>query len=239
MSRLLRAGDITVSVVRKALEERTPAEVDPDCMDSHLGGHRETSASGSEREGLERRVAELEQAAIEQMREFEALEQAAYQRGMDDGIRCGAANVKRDHDEQLNVLRAGVTEALDVFRQRLTAVETLALDLTHVALEKIFGNTSMHAELVIQTARHHLGQLSGNSAIGVRVSAADFADAERLQVTFGLVPEAQHPALSVRADPHLSSGTCLIDLTLGRLDVSLPQQKAKVVDALEKLRADS
>jgi flagellar assembly protein FliH len=139
----------------------------------------------------------------------------------------------QDHAAQLAALRAGVQDALADFRQRLQGIETLSLDVTQAALEKIFGDRALCAALVVQTARHHLSQVATGSAIGVRVSAMDFPQPEQLQEAFTSV--TQHTRLTVHADPHLASGACLIQLTLGCLDVSLPQQLSHVTAAISTL----
>jgi flagellar assembly protein FliH len=234
MSQLLRAGQITISTDRKALETRPATPVDVTQADRGPDRQRPPRDGGEECEQLRRRIAGLEEAAANEAHERKALEEAAYRRGMDEGMKLGVSTVKRDHEEQLATLRTGVLEALDAFSAQLRAIEPLALETTLAALEKVLGDPASYAELVGQTARHHLAQLPDSSAVSVRVSATDFPDAEQLHLAFG--PLAGHPALSVQADPQLSAGACLIDLKLGRLDVSLPQQRAHLMAALDTLR---
>lgn len=236
MSRLLRAAEVVIGSGRKTLEEPATVTVGANVANQPSAGQLAQPQISSDSERLRHQVSELEHANAKQARKLEALEPAAFERGMAEGLVIGNANAKRDHEDQMEALRIGMREALEGFHLQLRAIETLALDLTHVSLERIFGDSALHSTLVAETTRHHLSQVATNSAIGVRVSADDFPDSERLHEAFGAPTE--HPTLSVQTDPQLPSGTCLIKLTLGQLDASLPLQKANVITALNKLRPD-
>lgn len=239
MSQLLKANEIVIGSGRKIIADGTFGPSKPSrSIDTPYGLNDTADRDAKSIDWLKDRISEFEltalQAASAHALELEALEQTAFQQGMDEGLKLGAAGVTREHEEQLNVFHAAVQEALDAFRQQLRTVEILALDLTQLTLERIFGDPALQSDLVAQTTRHHLAQLTANSAVGVRVSAADFPEAEQLNKAFGAPDE--HPALSVRADPQLPSGACLIELLLGRLDVSLPRQSSHAVGRLAALR---
>lgn len=178
MSQLLKAGHVTIATGRKALEARTAIQVETKRLDQRADQPHAPQSGDEQAERLKHRIAELEQAAADQVRQCETLEQAAYQRGMDEGMQLGAATVKRDHEAQLATLREGVQAALEAFAEQLRAIEPLALEMTLIALEKILGDPAAYAELIGQTTRHHLAQVTANSTVGVRVSAADFPDAD-------------------------------------------------------------
>jgi flagellar assembly protein FliH len=238
MSRLLKASEITIASGRKTIADGELGPNSSDTLTHTPDGLRDTTERDTQSERLKDRISELEQAVLQatsaRALELEALEQDAFQHGMDQGMKLGAAGVTQQHEEQLNVLCAAVQGALDAFNQQLLAVEPLALELTQLTLEKIFGNPDLRSDLVAQTTRHHLTQLTASSAVGVRVSATDFPETARLHKAFG-TPDT-HPTLSVQADPQLPSGACFIELLLGRLDVSLSRQSSHAVSRLTALR---
>jgi flagellar assembly protein FliH len=246
MSLLLKARHVTLVEARRtlALAAGAPAApVDAQPFEGPVAGVPQRGPQAQDADAvigaLRRQLSGLEQAHTEQARNIETREEAAYQRGvergMSDGEDAGLARAVRDHAEQLETLHAGVQEALDAFRAKLQAVETLALDLTQLALEKILGDPVLCPTLVVQTARHHLAQVATGSAIGIQVSAADFPEPDDLHEAFAAL--MQHTTLTVGANRQLRPGACLIELTLGRLDVSLPQQLAHVSATLEALRS--
>jgi len=241
MSRLLKANEIAMGSGRKTIADGTLEPSSPGTLTDTPDGQRDTAESVTQSERLRDRISELEQtvlqAASARALEFETLEQDAFQHGMDEGLKLGAAGVAQQHEEQLNALRAAVQEALDAFHQQLLAIEPLALELTQLTLEKIFGESDLRCDLVAQTTRHHLAQLTASSAVGVRVSATDFPETAQLNEAFGA--PGTHPTLSVEADPQLPSGACFIELLLGRLDVSLSQQSTHAVSRLAALRQGS
>lgn len=231
MSLLMKAGHVIIGAGRKALGEA--AAVSPSAEQAAAGAHP-ASDTEARIELLKRQLSELEQAYAEQTLSLEAREEAAHQRGIDEGVKTGMARAVRDHAGQLDALQAGVSDALKDFRQQLQTVETLALDVTQAALEKIFGDAALCTELVVQTARHHISHVAADSAIGVQVSAADFPESAQLQEAFATL--TRHTTLTVAANPQLPSGACLIDLKLGRLDVGLPQQMTHLAATLNALR---
>ncbi|MGF6873143.1 FliH/SctL family protein [Paraburkholderia sp. MM5477-R1] len=236
MSLLLKAAQVTLGSGRKTLGRATLVAVAAEPSEHVPVQVQHAFQTDAQIDELRRELAELAQTHAEQIRDFEERERAAYQRGIEEGIEKGVARVKLDHVQRIEALVAGIDAALAALRDRLQEVESLALDVAQAALRKTLGDTTACAALVVQTARHHLAQIAAGSAIGVRVSAQDFADADALRDAFATL--TRDTALTVDADPQLAAGACLIDLTLGRLDVSLPRQLSHFNRTLDELRAD-
>ncbi|MBB5407680.1 type III secretion protein L [Paraburkholderia sp. HC6.4b] len=236
MSLLLKAAQVTLGSGRKTLGRATLVAVAAEPSEHVPVQVQHAFQTDAQIDELRRELAELAQTHAEQIRDFEERERAAYQRGIEEGIEKGVARVKLDHVQRIEALVAGIDAALAALRDRLQEVESLALDVAQAALRKTLGDTTACAALVVQTARHHLAQIAAGSAIGVRVSAKDFPDADALRDAFATL--TRDTALTVDADPQLAAGACLIDLTLGRLDVSLPRQLSHFNRTLDELRAD-
>ncbi|RZF29081.1 hypothetical protein EVC45_14825 [Paraburkholderia sp. UYCP14C] len=230
MSLLLKAAQVSFDSARKTLGRAPLVPV------AAAAEPPEPVAAQVQIDELRRELAEHAQTHAEQIRDFEERERAAWQQGVEQGIEKGVTQVKLDHAQRREALAAGIDAALATLRERLQAIESLALDVAQAALHKTLGDSAAYAELVVQTARHHLAQVAAGSAIGVRVSAHDFPDAEALRDAFATL--TRQSALTVDAAPQLAAGACLIDLKLGRLDVSLPRQLSHMNRTLDELRAD-
>lgn len=179
------------------------------------------------------RLPAIEQTLTELPQEAEVRERTAYERGLKEGIRTGQEQLERDQETQLNILRGGIESALETFRVQLDSLETLAIEVTNAALGKLFGETSQHADLVAQTARHHLNAVAAGSAIAVEVSRHDFPSDTQLDAAFAQL--AGKLRAGVTASAQLPAGGCLIRLSLGTLDASLDAQSARIRAALSAI----
>ncbi|OLL30867.1 hypothetical protein BTH42_14935 [Burkholderia sp. SRS-W-2-2016] len=236
MSRLFKAEQITLGSERKSIGMTNLASPDSESNVSEIACVPARPDNGAQLAELKRQLPELAHSHAEQTRAFEELERAAYQRGVDKGIETGIARAEYGHAQQLDALAAGIDSALAVFGERLLGIEAIALDVAQAALRKTLGDSDRYAALVVQTARHHVAQIAAGSLIGMRVSAEDFPTSAELSEAFAAI--TRNTKLAVEVDPQLTAGSCVIDLTLGRLDVSLPRQLAQIDHTLDGLRAD-
>ena len=133
-------------------------------------------------------------------------------------------------------MREGVHAALTRFSQQLQAVETLALDMTQAALEKIIGDTSHHAEWIAKTIRHQLSAIDPSAVIALRVSAHDYPDAATLRAL--ICESIRADKLDIRIDTQLPTGACLLELKAEKLDIGLRQQLGHMTQLLETLKTD-
>ncbi|MBR8498815.1 hypothetical protein, partial [Burkholderia cenocepacia] len=111
-------------------------------------------------------------------------------------------------------------------------LEALSAEVALVGLERVLGDPARHAELVIDTVRHRLTSIAQESLVGIRVSADDFRDPARLDTVRHMLDTA--PSVSVVVDPQLPGGACVIDLTLGKLDIGIPRQLASIAATIRE-----
>lgn len=184
----------------------------------------------AEIDALTARLAECEakRAALEEERD------GAYRRGVDDGSRAADASAKRDDAARVDALSRGVLDARASLEARFASLENLALDIAHIALERILGATEHYPALIAQTVRHHVAQMEASVVLTVDVSRTDFPDDNALRSIATAVPEA-----IVTAHSHLPAGACRFGLAPGRAELDLPQQYERLMAALNWFRDDA
>ncbi|WP_176317478.1 hypothetical protein [Burkholderia vietnamiensis] len=234
MSSIIKAAQIVLSVDRVSLGVQSaatkpcssPVELAP--MARALDDGNTGDAFAPERDRLLARIAAIEAAAAGHEAELAQSAQTAFERGIEDGIR----QVAHAEAERLSLLKAGIDAARDTFIARLASLEKLAAEVALVGLERVLGDPTRHAELVIETVRHRLTSIAHESLVGIRVSADDFRDPARLDTVRHTLDTA--PSVSLVADPQLPAGACVIDLTLGKLDVGIPRQLASIAATIRE-----
>ncbi|TKC89458.1 hypothetical protein FAZ69_11035 [Trinickia terrae] len=244
MTLLLKAGEVRVGDGRRALGA-LPGDAasaalmpagprTPSAETTHSApAAAAQSQADAQAEALTTRLAEIEQAYALLEKTTHAEKEAAYRQGMSEGIAIGEAQAQKDHAAQLDMLAKGVGAALQAFDAQLAALETLSLDIARAALDTIFGDPDLHSDLVVKTAQHHLSRIKNESALTIEVSPADFPEPQALHDAFAALAAA--PGLGFSANPRLARGACLIGLSLGKLDASLPQQHSRIAAALAEL----
>jgi len=243
MTQLLKASRVQVGDGRRLLgtlpgavpSSDFAAEPEANAPSVALPGSPDATAAQAQADALAARLAELEHAYSTLETTAIAEKEAAYRNGMGEGISIGEAQAKRDHATQLEALRQGVSDALQVFQARLAPLEALSLDIARAALDKIFGDPALHADLIARTARHHLAQIAADSVLNIEVSPEDFPDREPLHDAFAA--HLGRPGVSVKTNAQLPRGACLIGLSLGKLDVSLPLQHTRIASTLNELHS--
>ncbi|WP_322081145.1 hypothetical protein [Burkholderia sp. BCC1972] len=234
MSPIIKAAQIVLSVDRvslgaqSAVTEPCSSPVEPTPVARVFDDDNTGDAFAPERDRLLARIATLEAAASGHEAELAQSARTAFERGIEDGIRQ-AAHVEA---ERLALLKSGIDAARDTFIARLASLEGLAAEVALVGLERVLGDPTRHAELVIDTVRHRLTSIAQGSLVGIRVSADDFRDPARLDTVRHTLDTA--PSVSLVADPQLPAGACVIDLTLGKLDVGIPRQLASIAATIRE-----
>ncbi|KVT75669.1 hypothetical protein WT25_01905 [Burkholderia territorii] len=234
MSPIIKAAQIVLSNDRVSLRAQSalaepcapPMALTPVAREHHDGNTGDAFAP--ERDRLLARIDALEAAASSHEAELAQSAQTAFERGMQDGIRQAA----HAEAERLASLKNGIDAARDTFIARLASLEKLATEIALVGLERVLGDPARHAELVIDTVRHRLTSIAQESVVGIRVSADDFRDSALLDTVRPTLDVA--PSVSLVADPQLPAGACVIDLTLGKLDVGIPRQLASIAATIRE-----
>ncbi|WP_246797493.1 hypothetical protein [Burkholderia perseverans] len=234
MSTLLKAEQVVLSSRRLALAPERIATPPVGTAEPAPAAHAPAPPPGAdafapEREQLTARIAELEAKLAGRLAEREHDTRAAFGQGVEQGRQEAA----RMEDERIAALAGGVARARDAFASRLAELDRLATELALVGLERVLGDPARYAELVAGTVRHRLRSIADGSVVEVRVSAADFPDAARLDAMRDALGAA--PAVALVADPGLAAGACVIGLTLGRLDAGVPPQLASLASSLREI----
>ncbi len=240
MSSLLKAAHITLGMDRKSLH--APAITFADTSDK-LSVNAERHIDANERDAatiineLKQHLVDAQANYATAIAENETQVTAAFQRGWREGHlqgkADGAAEVESKQEEQLVLLKAAIGESAIAVDRQLAQIEPLALTITQAILDKIFGDPSMYAALVIKTARHHLSSVVADSAIRLEVSGQDFPDPDTLKSALGGLANKMN--FTISTSPSLPHGACFIQLKLGRLDVSLQRQTNIVKTTLAAL----
>ncbi|MBO1858690.1 hypothetical protein J4G52_34540 [Burkholderia cenocepacia] len=234
MSPIIKAAQIVLSVERVSLRaqsavmESSPSSVAHAPAARVLDDGNTGDAFAPERDRLLARIAALEAAASGHEAELAQSARTAFERGIEDGIR----QAMHAEAERLALLKNGIDAACDTFIARLASLEALAAEVALVGLERVLGDPARHAELVIDTVRHRLTSIAQESLVGIRVSADDFRDPARLDTVRHMLDTA--PSVSVVVDPQLPGGACVIDLTLGKLDIGIPRQLASIAATIRE-----
>ncbi|QVN23638.1 hypothetical protein [Burkholderia pyrrocinia] len=231
MTAIIKAGQVVLSVERVPLGAQPAADERRALPLEHTPitpSHDRGDAFAPERDRLLARIAELEAVASGHEDELEQRARAAFERGIEDGIQ----RATRAEAERIALLKSGIDTARDAFIARIASLDALAAEVALVGLERVLGDPTRHAELVVETVRHRLTSIAQGSLVGIRVSADDFRDPALLDTVRRALDTA--PSVSLVADPQLPAGACVIDLTLGKLDAGIPRQLAGVAATIRE-----
>ena len=193
--------------------------------------------SDEERERLRHRVATLEGEMVAQNATIDALKAdvvRAFDAGKRKGREEGLAEAKDRADERLALLRQALQNATATLAERLAGLERLAPLLALECLDKILGDSAQRRALVAMIIQAQLKLIDRAMLLRIEVSRSDFPQTDllaRLQ-SDGLA------AVEVKADPALPSGSCVLTLRLGRMEVGLNQQWGVLRDLLRDMAAD-
>lgn len=169
----------------------------------------------------------------EQIAQLRAESEEAEAKAFDRGLKAGEARADELAQAKLQLLQETATAARADLAVQLAKLEELALQLSTLSLEKIFGADVLHPELVAHSIRHRVGQLSSELVVGIRVSAADFPDAVAVAALVAATDRAD-----ISLDGKLASGDCIIDLKLGHFDIGVGSQWQRLHAFLDSLRDD-
>lgn len=175
---------------------------------------------------LEATIADLRNRIAEIEEEADRREDAAFERGRQDGLDHAAG----EETDRLELLAASLDKLQNNNRKILAECEALAVQLARAALGGIFGDEALHADLVTATLTRHLSSLQRDMVRQLRVSSRDFRSAEELAKL-----TERFPGISVIYDETLASGECTADLLLGTLDAGLSGQWRRLGQFFDRL----
>lgn len=215
VSGLFKAGDAHMQGALRPLEAALPAARQAEPFLTRPDMPEPDEALDRQCIELEAAIVDLRHRIAQMETEADQREEAAFERGRQDGL----DHVAGEENRRLDMLAASL-ERLQPTRERILAdCETLALQLSRTALKRVFGEAELQADLLRATLTYHLSALQRDMVRQVRVSGRDFRSADDL-ATLG----ERFPGLAVIADDTLQPGDCKVDLRLGSLDIGLAGQ---------------
>lgn len=177
------------------------------------------------------RTAELARVRAEALKAAEA--HLAALRDVEAKARAaGRLEVEADAAASLELLRAGLQEAVARLALDRAAIEALAIALASEALGRVFADPEGRAAMVTDIIRRQLELLSAQAVLLIQVSSADFSNEADLSALAGAtgIGTAQ-----IQASAQLSPGDCRMKLRLGELDAGLGRQWGRLQDTLGEL----
>jgi type III secretion protein L len=176
---------------------------------------------------LETRIAELEAA----LATIETTLPAKLEDARGEGAREALAERSDAEAKGLEALRETLCACRSDWTQRLASWDAAAAGISRAVLERVFLGVEDRAELVKSAIAARLQALEAASVVRIRVSAEDFPEPYKLTAIADLVG----PAVELAGDAALKSGSCVVDLKLGHLDLGLGQQWSRVAALLDQL----
>ncbi len=211
MSGVLKA--VSASAAIRALPDGAPARaVTPLAIDPMIA--------------LRARIAELEQQLAEQ-------ESAAGQRVEEaraEGRRAGLAERDESVAKRLILIEEALAAGLGAWSAELAASHGLAVEIARSVLDRMIGNAEWRSELIAHAIARRLAELDFRTLMSLRVSAEDFNEDDLA----GLAPIGK---VRVLADPGLASGSCILKLEMGEIELGPDAQWRRAALLLDELGA--
>jgi type III secretion protein L len=176
-------------------------------------------------------ISRLQTALIE----ARALAESAPKEAREAGRKEGHREVEDDMARRLALIGKGIERAEVAWHERLGALDALAAMLARSGLAKVVGDGADLADLVTRAIALRVRAMRHESIVGIRVSAADFPDADALDA---LRAGAGSRSIEVIADAALDAGECRFDLQLGHIDLGIRPQWRELDRFFEALAAD-
>lgn len=186
-------------------------------------------------------AAQVDRAAIEAAIARDAAEAmkkartAGFEQGRAEGLAAGRAEAAREV-EKLRATLQGALGALE--RSRLDVVTSAEQDLAEIVLQLAgdlaAGALSVEPARVIELARQGMGLLSESDAISIR-AAAPLASVLR-EEQGALAKAVNLSSLRIIEDAALAPEGCVVESTLGRVDLRVSQRLQAARDLLRSAR---
>jgi type III secretion protein L len=180
---------------------------------------------------LQAKVAALEAELADLKRTFPG----QLERAREEGAREALKSRSDLEEKQLKQLGAGIGKALTVWQERLVSLEILSAKIASTILKQIFADGNERALAVASCLRQRFAMLEAHAILRVRVSAADFADADHL----AFLSAELGGNVEILSDEGLESGACILDLKLGHLELGPQAQWGRVAELLEAFASEA
>jgi len=142
-----------------------------------------------------------------------------------------ALEIRTDTEAKaLEALKVAAATALREWNQVLGSWDSLATGIARAVLEQVFTETASQDEYLANAIRTRLARLEAAAVVRLRVSAEDFPASETLSQIASELGNA-----SICPDSKLPSGSCIIDLQLGEIEVGPGAQWRRIAELLEEI----
>jgi flagellar assembly protein FliH len=226
-SAIIKSGHPSAQAAVRALSSSAPVAV------------ARPSREDEERRAFQARVAALEEGLREREKAIAGLRgelESAFEKGRKAGQAEGLAAANRKETERLALLEKAALAAEAKFAESLVSLERLASLLARDSLDLVLGNSEYRREILTAIVAKEVAKVEKSSLVEIALSAHDFPD-KRTLPTFAKKTGAA--ATLFTTHPDLASGSCLVRLKLGSLDIGLNQQwgavRARLAEIAEPL----
>lgn len=146
-------------------------------------------------------------------------EAKGYEQGLKDAV-------VRD-EERIALLASSARDAVAGLNEKLAADGELAIEIGRAAVAAVVGDETAYEGLVTATARKWTLALKASAIVTLRVSSHDFQTPGSVETL-----RKAAPGVEIAVEQDLPAGSCLFDLELGQVDVSIPGQAARADEFL-------
>jgi flagellar assembly protein FliH len=165
-------------------------------------------------------------------RETERIRQEAYERGMAEGLKKGAAEQKKVFAQHQNSLAGLIHELTKVRKEFLSQVEGDVLNLAFAIAEKILNHEiATDKDVICKVLEGALNKIVDQEGMKIRVNPDDYKYLKE-------ITEAPFPGLEeiknvmLEQDAAIGRGGVVIASVFGEVDARLDQQMSILRDAL-------
>ena len=190
----------------------------------------ELAQESSPQEPLLDRISELEA----ELGELKAALPNKVEQAQKEGARKALEARTDTEAKALEALKATTAAALLEWKDRLGSWDSLATGIARAVLEQVFTETGSDESHLANAIRTRLAKLDAAAVVRVRVSSDNFPDSETLSQFASQLGNA-----NICADCKLPSGSCVIDLQLGEIEVGPAAQWRRIEALLDQIEREA
>jgi flagellar biosynthesis/type III secretory pathway protein FliH len=156
----------------------------------------------------------------------------AFEEGKAQGRNTGLAEAEDRQTLRFSLLNDAIRQSQNKLVHDVGSLERLSALLARECLDIIFGNNAAHASMVERIIASQIAKIDKSMVLSVEVSRDDFPDGDALDA---LAVSTALPRTLLTAKPGAATGSCLINLRLGRMDVGIDQQWSSLREVLGEM----
>jgi flagellar assembly protein FliH len=162
----------------------------------------------------------------------EGIRKKAYELGIVEGVKRGAAQQREEAVQLVNSLASLVSELTHARKEFLGSLEKEVLSLAFAVAEKILDHEiSMDKEVICKVLGAALAKIADQEGMMIRLNPIDYQ--YLTEVNRNIFPGLEGiKALMLEADESIGQGGVVIVSALGEVDARLDQQMRTLKDAL-------